>query len=626
MQEKELKNRDKKTQRMSRDGIVEVNQSKGERTLITSRLDGGSFDRTEQIQQEVLGRNAKKTSSTTQRRKKQKQVETASKKDHQSWENSKEPTTDEPHEKPTKGMEKETRLKNKASKLNEKLKKSREKLPTRKVVKKERIFDEEKGKSKTRLYFDDEIKTVQSKSTLSRLGGAGVGKIRHKIDQKISQVEKENVGVESAHKTARFTEKSVHKALRFKKHMDQQPFKKHTKLQHKTDKSNVNLIYQQQLNENPSLANQNMVRKFLQKKQIKKNYAKKAKNSAHTAKSAYDKAKGTANVAASIGKKLVDFLVGNKTVMLVIAVIFLAVLCFMSIFSSCSVMFGSAVGHIVSGTYQAEDEAITDSESLYTQLELDLKEKIKDVPKNYPGYDEYQYEIDEIAHDPFILISFLSAVYEDFEFNDVKKVVNELFLEQYKLEFQEIIEIRTNTLDDGTIETYEYKTLITKLTTKPLEDIVLSKMNEEQKEQYHIFKDTQGLHQYYSAPLENWQSKITSHFGYRTHPITGKRDFHKGLDMAAPLGTPIKSISTGKVIAAGFTNIRGNYVTIQDATGEKTEYFHCESLKVKTGQQVKAGEEIATVGSTGNSTGTHLHLEIIRKGTNLNPLFLLFNE
>lgn len=109
-------------------------------------------------------------------------------------------------------------------------------------------------------------------------------------------------------------------------------------------------------------------------------------------------------------------------------------------------------------------------------------------------------------------------------------------------------------------------------------------------------------------PLEH--AKITSPFGWRTHPITGKRGFHTGLDLATKAGTPIRAAYYGKVEATGTSEAWGNYVLLSHQGGLKTYYCHCSAVLVEQGAVIRAGETIALVGSTGWSTGPHLHFEI----------------
>ncbi len=113
---------------------------------------------------------------------------------------------------------------------------------------------------------------------------------------------------------------------------------------------------------------------------------------------------------------------------------------------------------------------------------------------------------------------------------------------------------------------------------------------------------------------------ITSYFGYRIHPILKKRKYHSGLDIAALSGTPIAASDTGVVIFSARNGGYGLMVTIDHGAGISTIYAHCSQLLVKKGQKVSKGEIIAKVGSTGLSTGPHLHFEVRKGGVPVNPL------
>jgi murein DD-endopeptidase MepM/ murein hydrolase activator NlpD len=104
-------------------------------------------------------------------------------------------------------------------------------------------------------------------------------------------------------------------------------------------------------------------------------------------------------------------------------------------------------------------------------------------------------------------------------------------------------------------------------------------------------------------------AKITSRFGTREHPITGREHEHAGLDLAAPEGTPVMAAAAGRVEFAGERGNYGNLVVITHADGGQTFYGHLDEILVEEGQLVSAGQKVATVGSTGLSTGPHLHFE-----------------
>lgn len=114
----------------------------------------------------------------------------------------------------------------------------------------------------------------------------------------------------------------------------------------------------------------------------------------------------------------------------------------------------------------------------------------------------------------------------------------------------------------------------------------------------------------YSLPIE--PPNITSRFGNRTNPITNQQELHRGTDFGHPAGTPIKTIADGTVIRAEMHSSWGNHVVIQHKDGKCSLYAHQSEMLVSKGASVKKGDVIGKVGSTGDSTGPHLHLEISR--------------
>lgn len=112
---------------------------------------------------------------------------------------------------------------------------------------------------------------------------------------------------------------------------------------------------------------------------------------------------------------------------------------------------------------------------------------------------------------------------------------------------------------------------------------------------------------------------VSSGFGRRTDPISGRMSMHTGIDFAAKRGTPIQAVGAGVVTFAGRKGAYGNTVEITHGNGYKTRYAHAHEVKVAKGDIVQKGETIATVGSTGRSTGPHLHLEVFRNGMAVNP-------
>lgn len=113
--------------------------------------------------------------------------------------------------------------------------------------------------------------------------------------------------------------------------------------------------------------------------------------------------------------------------------------------------------------------------------------------------------------------------------------------------------------------------------------------------------------------------RISDEYGNRIHPILGTQQFHNGVDLAAPSGTPIYAAYDGDVVAATYSGSMGNYIMIDHGSGLYTIYMHCSALYVSKGQTVTKGQNIAAVGSTGRSTGPHLHFSVRLNGSYVSP-------
>ncbi len=124
---------------------------------------------------------------------------------------------------------------------------------------------------------------------------------------------------------------------------------------------------------------------------------------------------------------------------------------------------------------------------------------------------------------------------------------------------------------------------------------------------------------YYDHPVEN--ARISDDYGIRIHPITKQEKMHSGIDFAAEQGTAVTAAADGEVVAAGYDTECGNYIILRHSNGDLTYYAACEETTASVGDKVKRGEEIATVGSTGRSTGPHLHFAVSRNGQYVQPEF-----
>lgn len=123
-------------------------------------------------------------------------------------------------------------------------------------------------------------------------------------------------------------------------------------------------------------------------------------------------------------------------------------------------------------------------------------------------------------------------------------------------------------------------------------------------------------------PTHGW---LSSSMGNRADPLTGEKDFHPGLDISADKGDPVYATADGKVAGAAMAGNYGNLVVIDHGYGIETRYGHLSAFKVRDGQMVKRGDLLGLVGSTGRTTGPHLHYEVRANGRILNPLQLLLN-
>ncbi|WP_052545626.1 M23 family metallopeptidase [Candidatus Hepatobacter penaei] len=118
------------------------------------------------------------------------------------------------------------------------------------------------------------------------------------------------------------------------------------------------------------------------------------------------------------------------------------------------------------------------------------------------------------------------------------------------------------------------------------------------------------------------KARLSSHFGYRHHPVLKQRKLHKGMDFAAPIGTPVHAAADGKIVKVTYNGGYGRYIRIRHANGTmETAYAHLSRYKkgIHIGQKVRKDEVIGYVGTTGRSTGPHLHFELIKDGKHINP-------
>lgn len=347
---------------------------------------------------------------------------------------------------PTKRMQK---LERKSEKAHDRLDAAREKLPTHKILKKERVFDEETGKGKTRLHFEDELKKPKSKGKLQFEADKTVRKVGDTlasgIHGKIHEVEQENSAVEAAHKTEIVAESAARHFSHHREKSVNKPYEKVSKLEHKADAADAKLQYERNQQEHPEMKKQNM-NKHYQKQSIKKEYAAARNAGSQTAGTA------TKNTGKKLGEKVSDknkeFFENNKKVFIWLGV-GLAVLIFLAAgISSCSSIFSQTGSAIIASSYLSEDDAMLGAEAQYCRMEQELQRYL-DTYESTHDYDEYHFDLDDIEHDPYVLISILSALHEgEFTLDEVQGTLQMLFEKQYILTEEVIVETRYRTETD----------------------------------------------------------------------------------------------------------------------------------------------------------------------------------
>lgn len=523
-----------------------------------------------------------------------------------------------------------TQARRRAERVEKKLEDAEARLPSRKKLRMETASDPETGKAKKRLKFEQEVKSQRAhvKGSLPmRPVKAAANTAVGYAHKKIYQAEEENVGVKAAHRTELVGEAGARTL--YHRHKTA-PYRRVTKLQQKSARANAQLAYRQTLSDHPELK-KNLLARMWQKQKLKRQYAKAAREAQKTGKRTKDAAVTTEKIAGSVVNTVKRHPVICGILILLLLVVFLIT----SLFSSFSNIGTGGLGSIAASTYLAEDQDINNAELIYTEWETDLQMEIDRVETDRPGYDEYRYNIGAIEHDPYILMGYLTSAYQNFTYEQIEGVLRQLFNEQYSLTFTEETEIRYRTethVDPDTGEEteeevpYEWHILNVKLTATPLANLVVQRMSAEQKEICEILLQTKGNRQYVKNVFgTNWLPYVTSYYGYRVHPISGEKNYHTGVDIGMAQSTEILAGHDGTVTLAGNAGGYGLCVAIEGEAYEghtlTTKYGHCSQILVSVGQEVKAGDVIAKVGSTGNSTGPHLHLEVLVDGQYLNPLY-----
>ena len=339
---------------------------------------------------------------------------------------------------------------------------------------------------------------------------------RSAAHREVDQYEDDNVGTQALNEGL----KSEEAASNFSKNRYARKLKKKSKLQAKkntpTAKSSAfGSDKAQSAEATSSEGTSNCFSRWRQKQDIRQSYyaaarsgtaaqtagGKAASNGASAARSGVEQAveKGKTAVSTAV-KGLMNAAKGSAHVLVIVGVFLLLILMVMSGFSSCGILFSG--GTQVSGQtmYSAEDRDIRGAEQDYKKLEKELDKKIKRTPTDHPGYNEYQYHLDPIEHDPWQLTSFLTTLYDDYTRSEVQGKLKETFKKQYKLTTWVEVQTRYMTvwvmtpagIPVPTQVPYEYRIFHTKLVNRGLEVVIREELDADQWKRYEIFQDTLG--------------------------------------------------------------------------------------------------------------------------------------
>ena len=404
----------------------------------------------------------------------------------------------------------------KSDKAADRLDAARAAIPKEKKLVKERTFDEATGKGKTRLHFEEREKPPGFKekhNPLSRPAQeAGVF-----VHNKIHSVEKDNSGVEGAHKSEELAERGAKygaRKVREGYHSHKlKPYREAAKAEKAAFKANVDFQYHKTLHDNPQFTS-NPLSRFLQKQQIKRQYAKAARTGgAATAKKAAENTRKAAKKTAEETRKAAAFAARHPAG---IAIAVTALLLFIMVsagLSSCGAMFSGLTNGVLGTSYTSEDSDLVATENNYAAKEAELQQRIDNIERDNPGYDEYRYDLDNIGHNPHELASYLTALLQSYTPQSAQSELDRIFNRQYELTLTEEIEVRyrtetrtgTRTVTDPetgatSTETYEYEVevaynyyiLNVKLTNTPIDSFVSEFLNAEQLEMYRVYLETSG--------------------------------------------------------------------------------------------------------------------------------------
>jgi hypothetical protein len=337
---------------------------------------------------------------------------------------------------------------------------------------------------------------------------AAGSEISAQIHGKIHEYERDNPGLEAAHKLEIYGENTGRFASRhIKKRIRTRPARRVRKMEKKNVKMNADFHFREMAKENPELTH-NALKRYQHKKRVQKQFQKQAQEAAK--KGAKKAGKEAASLAGKAGKAVVEFVKKNPKVAAILAVCLLLVVIVQSCAGMAMTMFNGLGGGVAGGTsYLAEDADILAAEAAYAGMEADLQYRLDNYAALNQGYDEYRYDLDSIGHDPYVLISILSAFHEGaWTIVDVQPMLTMLFERQYILTETVTVEIRYRTetvtdtwTDDEGVEQsdtydvevpYNYYIITVALENFNLSHLPIYIMGETQLSRYALYMTTLG--------------------------------------------------------------------------------------------------------------------------------------
>ena len=380
--------------------------------------------------------------------------------------------------------------------------KAQAKIPKKTVVKKERGFDPATGKVKTQLRFEEVDKKKPPSKLTHAVQDAPANFVLSQVHREVRQSEDDNVGVEAAHKVEQAVEsggrlvQSAHRAHQLK------PYRAAIRAERKLEQANLDALQKKAEIDSPT---SNPVSKWQQKQAIKKQYAAAKHNQAAqtTAKVAENTAK-TAKKAAEKAEEVGKYVWEHRRGFAIAAAILLMLAFLLNGLSSCSVMMDGVGSGIAASTYPSQDADMLGAEAQYCEMEAELQRYL-DTYESTHDYDEYHFDLDTIEHDPYVLISMITALHQgEWTLDEVQGTLQMLFDRQYILTEDVVVETRyrtetdTWTDADGNTHTdtyqvpYDYYICTVTLENFNLSHVPVYIMSEEQLGMYATYMATLG--------------------------------------------------------------------------------------------------------------------------------------